>query len=92
MLSLDGRWFRCDVTATSRSLWIANAAEAIEEGMSGSPIVDESARRSAWYASRPVQNRRWREMGKPERAARTRCLRCLPAGLIRAVEADEDDE
>jgi hypothetical protein len=39
MLSLDGRWFRCDVMASSRTLWIANAADDIVAGMSGSPIV-----------------------------------------------------
>ena len=41
LLSLDGHWFRCDVIAHPCALAIANAAEAIASGMSGSPIVTE---------------------------------------------------
>jgi hypothetical protein len=41
LLSLEGRWFRADVTAHLRTLAIANPAEAIASGMSGSPIVTE---------------------------------------------------
>jgi hypothetical protein len=41
LLSPSGKWFRCHVIAHSRSLQITDAAESIEAGMSGSPIVDE---------------------------------------------------
>ncbi len=44
LLSLDGRWFRCAVSAGSRGLNIPEAAEPIEGGMSGSPIVSEEGR------------------------------------------------
>ena len=37
--SLDRRWYRCDIRAGSRGLIIPSAAERIEGGMSGSPIV-----------------------------------------------------
>jgi hypothetical protein len=39
LLSLDGRWFGCDVSATWQTLRIENTAEPIRAGMSGSPIV-----------------------------------------------------
>ena len=39
MLSLDGHWFHCRVRTRGRSLWIDRAAEAIQGGMSGSPII-----------------------------------------------------
>jgi hypothetical protein len=39
LLSLEGRWFGCDIRATFLSLWLENAAEPIRSGMSGSPIV-----------------------------------------------------
>jgi hypothetical protein len=42
MLSLDGRWTRC--TAARRRgtrIVILDAAEGIESGMSGSPVVSE---------------------------------------------------
>jgi hypothetical protein len=40
MLSLDGRWFECKVTLTSRGVLITSTSEAVEGGMSGSPILD----------------------------------------------------
>jgi hypothetical protein len=39
MLSLDGRWIDCSVRSGGRGLWIYEAAEAIQGGMSGSPII-----------------------------------------------------
>jgi hypothetical protein len=39
LLSLDRRWFRCDVTAYSRGMNLTNPAEAVVSGMSGSPVV-----------------------------------------------------
>jgi hypothetical protein len=41
LLSLDGRWFRCTLWASSRALWIKDAAEPIVGGMSGSPILND---------------------------------------------------
>lgn len=39
LLSLDGRWCRCDVSHSNGPLWIWNALDGIEGGMSGSPIL-----------------------------------------------------
>jgi len=39
MLSLDGEWFSCRITSFGRSLWIENAMQPIQSGMSGSPII-----------------------------------------------------
>jgi hypothetical protein len=39
LLSLDGRWFRCNVKHSGGPLCIADAVEGIVGGMSGSPIV-----------------------------------------------------
>jgi hypothetical protein len=41
LLSLDDRWFRCNVKHNGGPLWIADAVEGIVGGMSGSPIVAE---------------------------------------------------
>jgi hypothetical protein len=42
LLSLDGRWFSCEVEQRSDGpLWIINAAEPIVGGMSGSPILSK---------------------------------------------------
>ncbi len=40
LLTLDGRWVRCDVQHNGGPLWISHAAEPIMGGMSGSPILD----------------------------------------------------
>jgi V8-like Glu-specific endopeptidase len=40
-LSLDGRWCPCNVRHRDGSLWIFHAADGIEGGMSGSPILGE---------------------------------------------------
>lgn len=42
LLSLDGRWFSCEVSSPG-SLVLANAAEPIVGGMSGSPIMQDGA-------------------------------------------------
>jgi hypothetical protein len=42
LLSLDGKWFACRLTATERSLWIWDAEQPIVGGMSGSPIVNDT--------------------------------------------------
>jgi hypothetical protein len=39
LLSLDCRWFSCEVKSFGRCLWFKDAAEPIRDGMSGSPIV-----------------------------------------------------
>jgi hypothetical protein len=44
MLSLTGEWFSCHVVALPRALMIVSAAERTEDGMSGSPIVDDNGR------------------------------------------------
>lgn len=41
LLSLAGRWFRCNVRHGGGRLWISDAADGIVGGMSGSPIVAE---------------------------------------------------
>jgi hypothetical protein len=46
LLSLDGRWFSCTIRHFSGPLWITHAAERVLGGMSGSPIVAETGRRS----------------------------------------------
>jgi hypothetical protein len=94
MLSLDGRWFRCDVTATSRSLWIANAAEAIEGSMSGSPIMDEVGKALGVVCiSAEFKTAEGREMGKPREGGPNPLLTaCLPGWLLSELsEADEDE-
>ena len=45
LLSLDGRWFPCDVSRHSSPrgpLWISEAAENLVGGMWGSPILTDS--------------------------------------------------
>src|SRR5262245_9281897 len=43
VLSLDGRWFACEVEhQPDGPLWIKNAAEPIVGGMSGSPIMSKA--------------------------------------------------
>jgi hypothetical protein len=39
MLSLDGEWFKCRITSRGRVLWIEDAAQPVQPGMSGSPII-----------------------------------------------------
>src|SRR5262249_23258795 len=39
MLSLDGEWFSCRIKSMGRELWIDKAAQPIQSGMSGSPII-----------------------------------------------------
>jgi hypothetical protein len=39
LLSLYGRWFRCNTQHSGGPLWLLNAEENIAPGMSGSPIV-----------------------------------------------------
>jgi hypothetical protein len=39
MLSLNGQWFRCQVTSNGGRLWIVDAEDDIIGGMSGSPIL-----------------------------------------------------
>ena len=39
LLSLEGQWFRSDMTVNRMALWLANGA--IKGGMSGSPIMTE---------------------------------------------------
>ena len=43
LLSLNNRWFPCTLCDPGK-LWISNAAEDIEGGMSGSPIVTENGK------------------------------------------------
>jgi hypothetical protein len=42
LLSLDGRWFSCTIRHFGGPLWITHAAERVQGGMSGSPIVAEA--------------------------------------------------
>lgn len=42
LLSLDDRWFSCTVRHYGGPLWITHAAERVQGGMFGSPIVAES--------------------------------------------------
>jgi len=39
MLSLDRRWFACEVKSHDRAAWIEKPESPIEGGMSGSPIL-----------------------------------------------------
>ncbi len=39
MLSLDRRWFGCQVKSLGRAAWVEKPESPIEPGMSGSPIV-----------------------------------------------------
>ena len=41
LLSLDKRWFGCSVRHAGGPLWITRASQAIEGGMSGSPIISD---------------------------------------------------
>lgn len=43
LLSLDGKWFACEVEhQPDGPLWVKNAAEPIVSGMSGSPIMSKA--------------------------------------------------
>jgi hypothetical protein len=44
LLSLDGRWLRCEVTVGPRALTINSAAAPLAGGMSGSPIVSDDGK------------------------------------------------
>jgi hypothetical protein len=44
LLSLDGQWFRCEVTVGDRALTIDSAADKLAGGMSGSPIVSDDGK------------------------------------------------
>ena len=45
LLSLAGDWFDCELQVIgNRCLWIENAAQAIVDGMSGSPIIIDDGR------------------------------------------------
>ena len=39
LLSLAGEWFKCKVTRLPRGLYVPEASQAIEGGMSGSPVL-----------------------------------------------------
>jgi hypothetical protein len=39
LLSLSGNWFECIADQTGGMLWLSNAAEPIQGGMSGSPVL-----------------------------------------------------
>ena len=41
LLSLDGRWNRCEVRHNDGPLWLFHVREGIVSGMSGSPILSE---------------------------------------------------
>ena len=72
------------MTVTSRSLWTANAAEAIEGGMSGSPIVDEVGKALGVVCiSAEFKTAEGREMGKPREGGPNPLLTaCLPGWLF----------
>jgi hypothetical protein len=44
LLSIDCRWFRCDVTLLSRGLLVERPMEGVVGGMSGSPIVSDEGK------------------------------------------------
>jgi hypothetical protein len=92
LLSLDGRWFRCEVTVTSRSLWIANASEAILGGMSGSPILDPGGNAIGIVnVSDGFKTDDGREMGRPrEGGPNALLIACLPGWLLLELAEERD--
>jgi hypothetical protein len=84
LLSLDGRWFRCEVTVTGRSLWIANASEAIIGGMSGSPILDSGGSAiGVVNVSNGFKTEDGHELGRPrEGGPNALLISCLPGWLL----------
>jgi hypothetical protein len=62
LLSLVGEWFRCTASRRSanrwpaRPIWIADAAEHLRPGMSGSPIIDDGAAVGVFTTARGLVN------------------------------------
>jgi hypothetical protein len=75
LLSLDSKWFRCDVAGSNR-LSVSNAAQGIEGGMSGSPILVEGAAIGVLGTSMGVSDSAHTE-GGPQPAL----AQCLPQWL-----------
>ena len=73
MLSLDGQWFRCDVTAGTRALRIVSTADKLAGGMSGSPIVSDDGKAIGVAVATPGD------------AARPFLARQLPRWLIEKI-------
>lgn len=79
LLALNGRWFPCDVSSPAGgALWLANAAEDIVGGMSGSPIVQGGSAVGLVSVSSAM-------LGEPHRQGgpNPRLLHDLPARMLR---------
>ena len=80
LLSLDGRWFSSRARSLGKALWLEGAAEPIQAGMSGSPVVspDGAAIGVVCTAASTTEDDHERGGGpNPELAAQ------LPAWLLR---------
>ena len=74
VLSLDGQWFACHVRSGGKTLLVENAAQPIQGGMSGSPIIAPDGTVIGVISTGEAPN--------PELAAD------LPAWILRAIRAD----
>jgi hypothetical protein len=85
LLSLEGEWFGCRVRWMEKSdgpLWVTKPAQAIEDGMSGSPIVSETSNAIGIVATSVMENEKdaaTDEFG----ASNPRLMRDLPLWLLR---------
>lgn len=84
LLSLEGEWFGCQVQWMERTdgpLWVSEAAQPIEGGMCGSPIVSETGNAIGIVAASVMENE---DAARDEfGASNPRLMRDLPLWLLR---------
>jgi Trypsin-like peptidase domain len=82
MLSLEGEWISCRVTSRGRALWLDDATQPIQAGMSGSPVISPDGAAIGVVCTSASTTEDHRGMGggpNPELAAQ------LPGWLLRAL-------
>jgi hypothetical protein len=83
LLSLNGEWFGCKAERIGYALWLSDATQGIESGMSGSPILVHDMAVGVVSTSSGTKDRAHTEAKVP---ALTECLpRWLANELLRAV-------
>lgn len=80
LLSLDFRWFGCELTTLGNSIWITAANSEIRGGMSGSPILDHNGR-AVGIVCVSAQS-------MEPHGPNPRLTHCLPAWLVRDLAKD----
>ena len=82
-LTLDGQWFQCDLMHQDSRLWIIGAANNIEGGMSGSPIINDNCFAiGVVCAAEGTDGARWPSGPNP------RLVHNLPGWLLKELRGD----